>query len=92
MSFSNGYGHVGPSAYRGAVSSGCCNEELIEHLAGSLQCQGLAGSVVEFVGDGVQVGLCQVPEVGAALGEVLAQQPLVFSLEPRCQGLWGSAK
>jgi hypothetical protein len=44
----------------------------------------------ELGGDVVEVTLRERPEVGAA-GEVLAQQT-VFSLLPRCQGLWGSQK
>src|SRR5438067_266339 len=58
------------------VSSGCCNEELVEGLGRSLPVQGFAWPPVEFGGDGVQVGLGQGAEVGDALGEVLPQQPV----------------
>jgi hypothetical protein len=47
--------------------------------------------VVELGGDGVEVGLGVGAQV-AVLGEVLAQEPVVFSLEPRWEGLRGSQK
>ena len=58
----------------GAGSSGCCNEDLVEGLGWSVPVQGLAGSAVELSGDGVELVLGPVAEVGAGLGEVLAEQ------------------
>jgi len=53
--------------------------------------EGLAGSAVEFGGDGDQLVGAVHGQV-AALGEVLRSSPLVLSLVPRCQGLAGSQK
>ena len=53
--------------------------------------EALARAVVEFVGDGVEVRFGDRGEVGA-LGEVLPEQTLVFSLEPRCRGACRSQK
>ncbi len=49
---------------------------------------GLSRTMVELMGEGVQVGLAERAE-GRALGEVLPQQPVVFSSVPRCHGLRG---
>ena len=46
---------------------------------------------VQPMGNGIQLTLGIARQV-CALGQVLAQQPIVFSLVPRCQGLDGSAK
>ena len=51
----------------------------------------LAWPGVEFGGD-LEQPLGRVHGQVGALGEVLAQEPLVFSLLPRCQGLCGSQK
>ncbi|GJF31256.1 hypothetical protein KNE206_39560 [Kitasatospora sp. NE20-6] len=53
----------------------------------------LARAVVELLGDGDggQVLGAVGREVGA-LGKYWRSRPLVFSLEPRCQGLAGSQK
>jgi len=48
-------------------------QELGELFGGAGEAQAFAGSVVELVGDGVEVGFGDGAEVGA-LGEVLAQQ------------------
>ena len=44
-----------------------------------------------FEGDRVKVVLIIAGQVGS-FGEVLAEQALVFSFVPRCQGEWGSQK
>jgi hypothetical protein len=62
--------------------------DLLDRLG---EAEALAGPVVEFGGDPVQVGGAVEGEVGA-VGEVLAQSPLVFSLVARCQGACGSQK
>jgi len=49
-------------------SGGCtsgCEEEVVEDFGGFAPAEGLAGAVVEFVGDGVEVGLGVIGEVGA---------------------------
>lgn len=43
-----------------ADSNGCCNEPLVEGLAGSLPLEGLAGAGVELQRDGVAVGVGEV--------------------------------
>jgi hypothetical protein len=62
-----------------------------ELLGGVGEGEALARAVVEFVGDGVELGFGDGAEVGA-LGEYCRSGPLVFSLEPRCQGACGSQK
>jgi hypothetical protein len=51
----------------------------------------LSRAFVEFGGDGVEVVLGEGGEV-AAFGKYWRSSPLVFSLEPRCQGLRGVAE
>jgi hypothetical protein len=46
-------------------------EELSEFFGGGVEAQALAGAVVEFGGDGLQLGGGVLAEVGA-LGQVLA--------------------
>src|SRR5262249_34660937 len=48
-------------------------EELSEDFAGGVEAEALAGPVVEFGGDGVELGGGVLAEVGA-LGEVFAEQ------------------
>ena len=64
---------------------------VVEDFGEGAPAEGLAGSAVERGGDGLDVLGGPAGQVGA-LGEVLAQQALVFSFVPRCQGLCGSAK
>src|SRR5450756_2168822 len=52
---------------------------------------GLSGSAVELQGDGVEVVLGVLGQVGA-LGEVLAQEPVGVLVVPRCHGECGSQK
>jgi hypothetical protein len=52
--------------------------------------EAFAGSVVEFVGDAVEVELGEGGEV--PFGKYWRSSPLVFSLVPRCQGELGSQK
>ena len=66
-------------------------QQLGELLARVGEAEALAGAVVEFVGDGVELRLAEGAEVGA-LGKYWRSRPLVFSLDPRCQGAWGSQK
>jgi hypothetical protein len=51
------------------VSSGCCNEELVELLGGGVEAEGLTGSAVELSGDVVKVALGEGAEVGVSLGK-----------------------
>lgn len=51
----------------------------------------LAWSIVETVLDPAQLGCGDGREI-EILGQVLTKEPLVFSFEPRCQGLCGSQK
>jgi hypothetical protein len=53
--------------------------------------EALARPLVELVGDGVELGFGDGGEV-SALGKYWRSSPLVFSLEPRCQGACGSQK
>ena len=60
---------------QGVVATRCdvVEEELSEHFAGGVVAEAFAGSVVEFVGDGGEVGGGVMRQVGA-LGEVFAEQ------------------
>src|SRR5580700_9962506 len=74
--FRGGFGLVGE--FRGAGSGGRCNalvvgEEFSELFAGGVVAEAFAGPVVEFVGDGLELGGGVRAEVGA-LGEVFAEQ------------------
>src|SRR4051812_26018139 len=66
-------------------------QEVCDLFGGLGEGEALAGSVVEFVDDCVEVrfgdGLKSVP-----LGKYCLSRPLVFSLVPRCQGACGSQK
>jgi hypothetical protein len=53
--------------------------------------EALAGSVVDLVGDVVEVGLAVDAQVGD-FGKYWRRRPFMFSLVPRCQGEWGSQK
>ena len=59
-----------------------------EALQGAVPAQAVAGSVVDLVGNGIELLLTVLRQV-RPLGEVLADQP-VFSEAARCQGLCGS--
>lgn len=65
-------GELPPELRRTAVSIGLSNiglgEEFLEYFAGCEESEDCAGSVVEFVGDGVEVGLV-AGDLGA-FGEV----------------------
>jgi hypothetical protein len=52
-----------------AGSRGCCNEELVERLGGSLPVEGHPGAAVEFGGDLVEGGLGPGAEVGGGAGK-----------------------
>ena len=62
---------------------------LLEGLGGSLPAKALAGSSVSVPQRRRRAPRLPARQVGA-LGEVLAQQAVVLSFVPRCQGLWGS--
>ena len=53
--------------------------------------QPLVRAVVVFVGDGVQLFLAVVRQIGA-FGQYWRTRPFLFSLLPRCHGLCGSQK
>jgi hypothetical protein len=63
----------------------------VERLGGFHEVESLSRPSVELGGDGVEVALGEGAEV-AALGEYWRNRPLVFSFEPRGQGLRGSQK
>ncbi len=58
-----------------AGSGGVCNE-LCVGLGGCGEVESFAGSVVDFVADGVELVWGDSAEVGFALGEVVAQEPV----------------
>jgi pyrimidine deaminase RibD-like protein len=64
-------------------------ESSVEPLGGGVPAQDLAWTIVAFGGHGGQV-LGGVHAEVAAVGEVLAEQAVRVSLEPRCHGLAGS--
>ena len=64
---------------------------MIEGLGGGCPVECLAGSCVEFGGDGVEVGLGVRGEVGA-LGQVLAQQPVGVLVGAALPGAAGVAE
>ncbi len=76
-----------PGAQRWLQQSGV--EELLELLGGSVPGEGFAGAGVEQFCDVVQVGLARASKSVLPLGKYWRSSPLVFSLLPRCQGLWG---
>jgi hypothetical protein len=51
------------------------DQEFVEDFGRFLPVECLSWTVVEFVGDGVEFGLCVVRQVGS-FGEVLAQEPV----------------
>src|SRR5215475_671701 len=55
------------------MSSGGCNEELVEGFGGGVVAEGFAGAGVELVGDGVELVLGVGAQVGA-FGQVVADQ------------------
>ena len=69
-----------------AVSMGGSNE-FVECFCGGAVAEGGSGAVVEFVGDGVEVGL--VAGDGGSFGKVSADESVGVSLVPLSQGLWG---
>src|SRR5690606_39901696 len=75
-----------------AVSGGCCNEELVEPFGWIVPVEGLPGSPVEFAGDGVEVVLGVAAKVGAALGEVLAEQAVGVLVAAALPGRVGIAE
>ena len=64
---------------------------LRQHLGWFQPAERLSRALVELTRDGVEMGLVVHRQV-RALGKYWRSRPLVFSLDPRCQGLWGSQK
>src|SRR6202047_5086442 len=63
----------------------------VKSLCWGFKLQGLTWSFVELTSQFVQIGLRAHRQVGA-LREVLSQQTMVFSFDPRRHGLCGSQK
>ena len=63
------------------------SNELVECFCGGAVAEGGSGAVVQFVGDGVEVGL--VAGDGGSFGKVAADKSVSISFVPRSQGLWG---
>lgn len=84
--------HATPStwAVSSRFSNGFIDEEFLECFAWCSKGEGLAGSGVEFVGDGVEGGLV-VGDLDS-LGEVSRIRALVFSCEGRSHGDRGCAE
>src|SRR5215469_11118931 len=57
------------------MSSGCCNEVVVEGFGRGGVAEGAAGPGVELGGDGVELVLAVAGQV-AALGQVVADQPV----------------
>ena len=73
-----------------AVSTGHRNG-FSKYLGGGLEVEGFAGSGVEFVGDGVELGLGDGGEV-RALGKILAQQTVGVFVAAALPGAVGIAE
>ena len=65
--------HIDRHEWDMLVSSGCCNEEVVEGFGGGAVAECLAGAGVELAGDGVELVLGVSGQVGA-LGLVVADQ------------------
>ncbi len=78
-------GRLGPSRKPVGGFWRLLQRELGELFGGVGEAQAFAGSVVELVGDGVEVGFGYEAEVGA-LGEVLAQQAVGVLARPALPG------
>src|ERR1700686_2880651 len=76
--------------FQGAGSTGRRNTG-VKSLCWGFKLQGLAWSFVELTSHFVQIGLRAHRQVGS-LREVLSQQTMVFSFDPRRHGLCGSQK
>jgi hypothetical protein len=74
-----------------AGSTGRCNTGL-QFTRRGFKAQGLSRALIEAQGYLVEIGLRVTGQVSVFLGKYCLSRPLVFSLEPRCQGLCGSQK
>jgi len=74
----------------GAGSTGRCNT-FTQLIRWGHKAQGFSGSLVQSQRYAIQVGL-RVPREIRSSGKYWRSNRLVFSLVPRCQGLWGSQK
>jgi hypothetical protein len=77
------------STWRSADSDGHRNSTSPDDFDRGLELYCLAGPVVQFRGDGIEVFLAEPSQLGA-LREILPKQPLVVM--PDCQGDLGSQK
>ena len=66
------------------------SNEFVECFCGGAVAEGGSGAVVEFVGDGVEVGL--VAGDGGSFGQVAADEPVGVSLVPSLPGAVGVTK
>jgi hypothetical protein len=64
---------------------------VVERFGGGAPAEGLAGSGVEGVGIAAMSSALQRAR-SVPFGKYWRKRPLVFSLVPRCHGLFGSAK
>src|SRR6185437_13845714 len=82
-----------PLPQEGGVDSTlkCNGIEVEEYFVGGEVAEAFARPLIEQVLDGLKFSTVMVLK-SRARGKNWRSRPLKFSLQPRCQGLWGSAK